>query len=248
MKIFQNYTKMELRQVQLMQLELMSQIHNVCNAERIKYYLLAGSLLGAVRHGGFIPWDDDIDIGMPRKDYEKFKEVFSKHFDDKRYFLQYSKTDKSFVPALMRLCIRGTIVDIEYERRLNNCKNTYIDIFPLDNVPKDESLQIKQAKELKCFRRVIRWKEYCIYNENNILHKIIKPIVSFVLKVLPLSYLQNKRDKVMTRYSDSESDCWCSMASKYSYKKQTIDKNIYGQPTLIKFEDKEFFGPEKPIE
>lgn len=248
MKDFRAYTKLDLKQVQYMQLGLMKQIHEVCNAEGIRYYLLAGSLLGAVRHGGFIPWDDDIDIGMPRNDYEKFKSLFPHKMDTKKFFLQHFKSDHDFAPALMRLCIVGTIMDVKSERHLKNCKNTYIDIFPLDNVPNAETNRINQEKQILRIKRLIDLKLYHIYESNSKISVFAKKMVSFFLRVVPLSYLQKRIEEVMTLYQFEECENYCSMASKYSYSKQTISKSIYGVPTLIRFEDTEFYGPEKPIE
>lgn len=163
---FDNYQKLTLRESQLLQLDVMKMIHEVCVKENITYYLIAGCLLGAVRHGGFIPWDDDIDIGMPRKDYEKFKEVFYNHFSNEDYFLQDWTTDKYYSHSLMRLCIKNTIVDKTVEKHLKNCKNRYIDIFPLDNAPADLNAQKQQEKDIKLYRNLILWQNYRVYKEN----------------------------------------------------------------------------------
>ena len=114
---------MEIRELQLLQLDVMKEIHEVCIKHKIEYYLIAGSVLGAVRHGGFIPWDDDIDIAMMRSQYDEFRSVFYEEFDQTKYFLQDYDTDNEHRPALMRLCIKGTIQDLPYEYHLKNCKN-----------------------------------------------------------------------------------------------------------------------------
>ena len=83
--------KLTLKESQALQLNLMKEIHKVCEENKITYYLIAGSCLGAVRHGGFIPWDDDIDIGMFRKDYEKFCLIFDEKMNTDKYFLRECK-------------------------------------------------------------------------------------------------------------------------------------------------------------
>lgn len=245
---FDNYQKLSLRESQLLQLDVMKMIHEVCVKENITYYLIAGCLLGAVRHGGFIPWDDDIDIGMPREDYEKFKSLFPKLIDRDKYFLQCSDTDQDFAPAIMRLCIRDTFMDVKSERHLKNCKNSYIDIFPLDNVPNEVHKRTEQEKRITFVKRLIDLKLYHIYDNNSKFSIYVKKIVSFIMKIIPLSYLQKKLEQIMRLYQYEKCDNYCSMASKYSYKRQTISTKIYGKPTLIKFEDVELYGPEKPIE
>ena len=84
----------EVRKYQLAQLELMRLMHELCDKLNLTYYLIGGTLLGAVRHGGFIPWDPDIDIAMPREDYEKIREYFSQ-LDSDRYLYQHYSTEKN---------------------------------------------------------------------------------------------------------------------------------------------------------
>ena len=122
--------RLSLREVQLMQLELMRQIDRICKKHNIVYYVIAGSCLGAVRHRGFIPWDDDIDIAMMRSEYERFAKIFDEEFDTEKYFLQNYDSDKKFIPALSRICIKGTFVDLKCEKHHKTCKNTYVDLFP----------------------------------------------------------------------------------------------------------------------
>ena len=105
----------DLRKVQLRLLDMLLYIDRICKENCIDYWLSSGTLIGAVRHGGFIPWDDDIDIAMLREDYEHFRAVFNDSFDTTKFFLQNIFTDNDFQPSLMRLCIKGTIQDVPSE-------------------------------------------------------------------------------------------------------------------------------------
>lgn len=241
---YSGYRKMEIRELQLLQLDVMKEIHEVCIKHKIEYYLIAGSILGAVRHGGFIPWDDDIDIAMMRPQYDKFRRVFFEEFDQTRYFLQDYDTDKEHRPALMRFCIKGTIQDLPYEYHLKNCKNTYIDIFPLDNVPNGEKKRKIHAFLNRICDKLLIKKLYITSNKG-----WNEKVYWIVCKILPLNLIRNMKVRCMKMYNNDHR-CYavCSMESHYSYEKQTMDKSIYGKPTLIKFEDTYFYGPEKTEE
>lgn len=237
------YKKMKLRELQLIQLEAMKQIHAICVKKHIQYYIIAGTLLGAIRHGGYIPWDDDIDIAMMRNDYETFKSVFSQEIDNQKYFLQNYTTDKYFQPALQRVCIKNTIQDLPTEYHLHNCKNTFIDIFPLDNAPNEIKLRLHQAKRLAHIDRLINLKLYHIYEKDNWLSTFVKQITSFCLSAIPLTILRVARVKEMTRYNHIPTQCVASTVSKYGYTKQLMDRSIYGKPVLINFEGVKLYGP-----
>lgn len=237
--------KLSLKELQELQFSTFEGIDTLCRKNNIIYYLIGGTLLGAVRNGGFIPWDDDMDIAMLREDYDKFLGICETQLDDS-LFLQNYHTDVDFSPALSRICIKGTYVDIKSTEHLKFNKSTYIDVFPLDNIPDDDALAFKQAKDLSRIDKLINLKLYAVYNEGFLKYKKrIKKIISFLLEGIPLDYLQNKREKVMTKYSSDKTKRVCSTVSKYGYKKQMMDAGIYGTPSLVKFESGEFFAPEK---
>ena len=97
-----------LRKVQLVQLEIAKEISRVCDENGIKYFLTGGTLLGAVRHGGFIPWDDDLDIGMFRQDYEKFLEIAPVSLREQYKIIDWN-SDQSYPHPMGKVIKKGTL-------------------------------------------------------------------------------------------------------------------------------------------
>ncbi len=114
-------------------IELLDEFVRICKKHNLKYTLVAGTVLGAVRHSGFIPWDDDIDVGMLRPDYEKFLEVAPKELKDK-YILDCFEQNKDYHLSFAKIKKNGTIFDEEAAHHMNNHKGIFLDVFPLDNV------------------------------------------------------------------------------------------------------------------
>ena len=104
------------RKLQLCQLMIARDIDRICRENGLKYYMVGGTLLGAVRHGGFIPWDDDLDIAMFRSDYEALQEIIIREHSE-RYFLQNSQTDPHYSRVIAKVRLRGTIqMERSYEK------------------------------------------------------------------------------------------------------------------------------------
>lgn len=121
----------EVRAVQKILLDMMDDIHSVCAENHLQYVISGGCALGAVRHGGFIPWDDDIDLCMPRRDYDRFRECFANRFPDK-YYVQEIRSCAGYDLNFMKVRLNGTVfcefLDPEPEHA-----GIFIDIFPVEN-------------------------------------------------------------------------------------------------------------------
>ena len=129
-----------LRKVQLSMLDILKEVDRVCQKHGINYWLTSGTLLGAIRHNGFIPWDDDLDIAMLRKDYDRFCEVAQKEFGD-RFFLQNWKTEKTYGLPFSKVRKNGTeYVEAGSQDTYTN-HGLYIDVFCFENYPEDKKRQ-----------------------------------------------------------------------------------------------------------
>lgn len=129
----------ELRELQLSELGILFEFKKLCEQQGLTYYLTAGTLLGAVRHGGFIPWDDDIDIAMPRRDYDRLSELCREKLG-REFFFQDSFTDNNFPYYFSKIRRNGTEVYEEHLKNVKIHKGQYVDIFPLDICPRNDAL------------------------------------------------------------------------------------------------------------
>ena len=129
----------ELRRMQLVELDLLTELDRICRKYDIKYVICGGTLLGAVRHKGFIPWDDDVDTRMFRSEYIKFKEACKKELDQSKYFLQDFDSDPNYRWGYAKLTNINTVYRRTGQDNLKMRKHMFIDIFITDGMPKSET-------------------------------------------------------------------------------------------------------------
>lgn len=129
-------------QLQTLELEMLKVFHSVCEEHNLRYFLIGGTLLGAVRHGGFIPWDDDIDVGMPRTDYEILLNNANEWFPQK-FRLAHWKNTEQYVYSFAKLENQNSIlVEDAYKHLTKRNAGVYIDIFPFDGMPSNRIKQL----------------------------------------------------------------------------------------------------------
>ena len=141
----------------MVQLDLLSELDRVCRKHGIRYLMDGGTMIGAVRHKGFIPWDDDIDVAMLREDYEKLKTVVFE-FNPAYCFFQDHTTDPEYRWGYGKLRRTGTSYIRAGQEHLKHKDGVFIDIFPFDDIPRSVFGQITQDWYLFCLRKVL-WSE-----------------------------------------------------------------------------------------
>ena len=236
----------ELKRIQLQQLRIMDDIHRICAKHGYRYYLIGGSALGAVRHGGFIPWDVDIDIAMPRKDYNSFVAAANEYLSSD-FELHYYMTDKDYRIPHAIVAMKRSELKLTCGNEINNKYGIYVDVLPLDQLPKNDQCKEKQIKSLRRIKKLRKLYDGDEYIENPLWKRILKRIVKICMHCVCTSHSLNKeQDRIISEYhTGDEGEYWCSMLSHYSLKKLTMPKEYFGNPTLMNFEGRKYFVPEK---
>lgn len=144
-----NLDAQTLRQLQLVELDLLLEVDRICAKHGIRYCIIAGTMLGAKRHGGFIPWDDDIDVALLRPEYERFRAVCAEELDPEKFYFQDHRATDGYRWGYGKLRRVDTVFLREHQEHMPYKQGVFIDVFPLDAVP--ESHLGRAAANLACF-------------------------------------------------------------------------------------------------
>lgn len=234
MKMDKEITIEQQRQILL---DILKSVDNFCEENQIEFSLAFGTLLGAVRHKGFIPWDDDVDIMMTRENYEKFR----KKYNSKRYPLSDLKSDNSH-PVSM-----GKIYDSQtyfYYHGVQKRKyGIFIDVFPFDIIPEQKNIR---EKWLNTIKRYVKYNQY----KNNTWSYILKSsklrtrmMGCIVKSFFSRTYIHRKLEKLYSKYNNEKSpyvSVPAVMVMREEYKKKMFPKDIFDEYKVLDFEGMEF--------
>lgn len=171
-----NLDEKTLRKLQMIELELLIEADRICKKCGIKYNIIAGTLLGAVRHKGFIPWDDDADIAMLRDEYEKFRVACKTELDTTRFVFQDHRNTKGYRWGYGKLRRKNTLFLREFQEDMPYFQGVFIDIFPLDNVPDFYPLRCMHNLYCTIIRKTL-WSAIGRKSDKNILMRFLFSIL-----------------------------------------------------------------------
>lgn len=215
-----------MNELQKVELDLFRCFAETCERLNLNYFLVCGSALGAARHGGFIPWDDDMDVGMYREDYNKFMELAPAILPE-GIFLQNYKSDPEFPYIFAKLRNSNTTYVEKLLSNFNINHGVYMDIFPLDGYPEDPSEQAKLASMKRNFRR----KLFCGFR---MPRELKAAALAFVLRVCGCHKRTAKTllkyEALISQYRVSDSKRICSHGTWYG-ERDYIPAEYYGNGT-----------------
>jgi len=209
--------------------EVMRYIDSVCVSNDINYYLTAGTLLGAVRHKGFIPWDDDLDIVMPRNDYQKFIEIMKKRENYKGYSILTCEDDR-YPNFFSKVQKDGTL----FVEGSDSNWGIFVDVFPLDET-KGVSLFSKMQKGLYNFA-VFSRRRLIANNKTN-------KLLFYLAKLYSKRKWMDLANRIATYSNNKGYSYYLNFGSQYDVEKQTMPMNWFGKGIYIQFENTEFKAP-----
>ena len=227
----------EFRRLQLVELEAIKEVDRVCRQNDIRYVIFCGTQLGAVRHKGYIPWDDDADIAMLREDYEKFKTVCNQLNPDIAFFQDHS-TDPEYRWGYAKIRRTGTSYIRLGQEHMKHKDGISIDIFPLDSAEKDGL--INKIRNKRILLKSILIRNHCITTDNR---GFIKAIIKKCAKYFNLSKLHNSLEQLMISNKGKKTKYIANYLGAYA-EKEIILRKVIGQPKLYDFEGNRFFGVE----
>lgn len=228
--------------LQIKLLEMMKWFHAFCEEHSIKYYVLGGTLLGAIRHEGFIPWDDDIDVGLPRKDYEKFQQLMNGSRG--QYVLETpTSSNKDFCYTYSK--IYDTHTTYVENKRIKVVRGVFLDVFPLDGLGENEIEARENYKRIERKYNLV----LCLTGGIREGRKWYKNLAVRCLRLIPRFMLDEKHiiqqlDKDCAEHDFNDSKWGGNLMGAWRFK-EVMPREIMGKPTLYKFEDMQVFGAEK---
>ena len=221
-------------------LEVMDVFHSFCQEQGLTYYMLGGTMLGAYRHQGFIPWDDDIDLGMPRADYEKLLAL-----KDRMPFgfgLRHHRFESGIPYAFTHFEDVNTTYIEQRRSKDTYVGGVYLEIFPLDTAPSRKFARLFKSYQVRFYKRIL----YGLILDYNQKKRTFPK--SLIIKTIRLLFHMDKTTKQLDdciRKEEGSSGIYSNLLGHWGIK-EDVSKEIFGTPKKYAFENRNYYGVAKP--
>lgn len=232
----------QMKKLKEIEIDMLKKFVSICEQLGLKYYLIGGTLLGAVRYKGFIPWDDDIDVGMPRQDYEIFVEKAGMFLPD-YIFLQNFRTDKNMIFPFTKLRnVNTTYIETRSKYSKMN-QGVWMDIFPLDYYELNELKRNYQTRKISIINMRIGMEQYIVDNtDRSFARKVTRKIAYKIIKMM-YPTLTSAVKRVDSIYSSTvPSDIWVNKSGAYPGKEE-VPIEWFGKGCYVDFENMKVSAP-----
>lgn len=236
---------LSLQEIQKVNLDTLKFVSKICDQEEVKYIIAYGTLIGAIRHKGFIPWDDDLDIMIPRPDYERLLSYFEIHKDELNpYIAMNMRNTKDYPHMITRICDTRYRIDVENEKDcgmgvfvdcicMDGCGNTLEEANIIMNKIKIYShLIFLAARQQLVMRTTKMWKR-----------RMLKPFAYYYAKILGKKRLVKKLLSLVDKSAYEKSDYVACLIWPTYYNKEILKKEYLENRILVDFEDAKFYAP-----
>lgn len=241
-KISRTLYQGKLQKIRKLQMEIIADVDRICRNNNIKYFLVGGSLLGAVKYGGYIPWEDTIDIGFFREDYDKFKAICPKELSDKLKYQSYEKGSSShFVHDKIRLNDTGFFTAVSENHKMVDL-GLFINVYVYDKTAGTTIGRQIHSFTVQNLRRLInlRWQNKAVPGPHYRLMKLALPFV----RILPFNFYHTMLDKALRRYSGNENCVFLIDGEGLSLHKGAFPAKWFYSLTELEFEGMKLPVPE----
>ena len=230
-----------LQEIQSLQRGILKTIHNFCRDNGLRYYAAEGSLLGAVRHNGFVPWDDDMDLVMPRDDFEQLISLWSNRSIAGCVLLSKETYGNYYLPFIKIVQNEN----IKYYTR-NRKTPAFFQGLSIDVFPLDAAVECDTKEEIRRLRKIRMLRDMMLYKVDSLKSGARR--FASLLHGAPfrsMKSLQEQLKSTCTKYNHQDTPCLANYGSAYSPMRETFPRELWGEPKLCRFDDTEIMVPQE---
>jgi len=231
-----------LKKLQTAELYIAKEVKRICMKNQIQYTLVGGTLIGAVRHKGFIPWDDDMDFVMTRDNFNKFAEACKNDLSDE-FVLQNWHIDPYYGYPFIKIHLKGTKATQAVQKHSKCRQNIFIDIFPFDRIPDEKYKRFSHFFKTQYYKK-LAW----LKNEKDLpsmysgYRKIAFQLLQYISSLKDMETITCSYEKAAEKYKNQITSCYTSIAGIYGYYKEMIPASFFESYVELPFEDTTFMA------